>query len=138
MGHVLGAEKYLFLMRGRRAAMPQAGRVGGIRSIRGPEVSLWSLRVGLYMVSRLHRMRRRFEDNRPILSALQAMRACWCVKTPPLFYVVKGVPPLSPTSFGVLPLFPPEKRENGFYRKGCGVFTRQGRRIEALCKVAGS
>ena len=49
----------------------------------------------------------------------------WCVKTPPLFYVVKGVPPLSPTSFEVLPLFPPEKwlgEKTGFIEKGAGLY----------------
>ena len=49
----------------------------------------------------------------------------WCVKTPPLFYVVKGVPPLSPTSFGVLPLFPPKKERKRVLSKRVRVFTRQ-------------
>ena len=41
--------------------MLHGGHAGGIQSIRGPEASLGSLRVRLYMVSHLHRMRRRFE-----------------------------------------------------------------------------
>ena len=40
--------------------MLHGGHAGGIQSIRGPEASLGSLRVRLYMVSHLHRMRRRF------------------------------------------------------------------------------
>ncbi len=62
MGHVLGGEKGNFLIRGRRAAVLYGGRTSGILSIRGPEVSLGSFWVVLYMVSRLHRMRRRFEE----------------------------------------------------------------------------
>ena len=46
MGHVLGAEKEFFLIRGRRAAKGEGGHAGGILSIRGPEVSLGSPRVG--------------------------------------------------------------------------------------------
>ena len=61
MGHVLGAEKGNFLIRGRGRPTVYGGRAGGILSIRGPVVSLGSLRARLYMVSRLHRMRRRFE-----------------------------------------------------------------------------
>ena len=61
MGHVLGGENEFFLIRGDDAALAHSCRTGLILSIRGPEVSLGSLRVGLYMVSRLHRMRRRFE-----------------------------------------------------------------------------
>ena len=75
MGHVLGAKTINFLIRGSRRYHGHGGRAGVILSIRGPEVSLGSLRVGLYMVSRLHRMRRRFESYRPILSTLQAIRA---------------------------------------------------------------
>ena len=41
--------------------MVKGGGASGILSIRGPEVSLGSLGLLLYMVSRLHRMRRRFE-----------------------------------------------------------------------------
>ena len=61
MGHVLGVEKGMFLIRGRGRPTVYGGRTSGILSIRGPEVSLGSFRVVLYMVSRLHRMRRRFE-----------------------------------------------------------------------------
>ena len=46
------------------ATMPpwsHGGRASGNLSIRGPEVSLRSIGLVLYMVSRLHRMRRRFE-----------------------------------------------------------------------------
>ena len=75
MGHVLGAENAFFLIRGDDAALAHSCRTGLILSIRGPEASLGSLRVGVYMVSRLHRIRRRFEHYRPILSALQAIWA---------------------------------------------------------------
>ena len=61
MGHVLGAKKDFFLIRGRGRPTVYGGRAGGNLSIRGPEVSLGSLGLLLYMVSRLHRMRRRFE-----------------------------------------------------------------------------
>ncbi len=61
MGHVVGAKKGIFLIRGRGRPTVCGGRAGLILSIRGPEVSLGSPRVVLYMVSRLHRMRRRFE-----------------------------------------------------------------------------
>ena len=61
MGHFLGAEKGIFLIRGDDAAMVHGGRASGNLSIRGPEVSLRSLGLVIYMVSRLHRMRRRFE-----------------------------------------------------------------------------
>jgi hypothetical protein len=61
MGHVLGAKKEFFLIRGRWRPTVYGGRTSGILSIRGPEVSLGSLGSVLYMVSRLHRMRRRFE-----------------------------------------------------------------------------
>ena len=71
MGHVLGAEKDFFLMRGDDAAMDHGGRAGLILSIRGPEVSLGSLWVRVYMVSRLHRMRPGSGHNRPILSLLE-------------------------------------------------------------------
>jgi hypothetical protein len=46
MGHVLGAEKEFFLIRGDDVAMVRVGRASGILSIRGPEVSLGSPRVG--------------------------------------------------------------------------------------------
>ena len=46
MGHVLGAEKFFFLIRADDAAMVQSGRAGGILSIPAPEVSLGLLRVG--------------------------------------------------------------------------------------------
>ena len=71
MGHVLGAEKEFFLIRGDDAAVLHGGRASGILSIRGPEVSLGSLWVRVYMVSRLHRMRPGSGHNRPILSSLQ-------------------------------------------------------------------
>ena len=61
MGHVPGAEKDFFLIRGRGRPTVDGGRTSGILSIRGPEVSLGSFRVVLYMVSRLRRMHRRFE-----------------------------------------------------------------------------
>ena len=70
-----GGRKMFFLIRGDDAALAHSGRTGLILSIRGPEASLGSLRVGVYMVSRLHRIRRRFEHYRPILSALQAIWA---------------------------------------------------------------
>ena len=46
MGHFLGAEKEFFLIRGRGRPTVYGGRASGILSIRGPEVSLGSLRVG--------------------------------------------------------------------------------------------
>ena len=46
MGHVPGAEKNNFLIRGRGRPTVYGGRTSGILSIRGPEVSLGSLRVG--------------------------------------------------------------------------------------------
>ena len=46
MGHVSGAEKLNFLIRGRGRPTVQGGRASGILSIRGPEVTLGSLRVG--------------------------------------------------------------------------------------------
>ena len=45
MGHVLGAEKGNFLIRGRGRPTVYGGRTSGILSIRGPEVSLRSPRV---------------------------------------------------------------------------------------------
>ena len=71
MGQVLGAEKGNFLIRGRGRPTVYGGRTSGILSIRGPEVSLGSLWVRVYMVSRLHRMRPGSGHNRPILSSLQ-------------------------------------------------------------------
>ena len=46
MGHVLGAEKEFFLIRGRGRPTVYGGRASGILSICGPEVSLGALRVG--------------------------------------------------------------------------------------------
>ncbi len=46
MGHVLGAEKGFFLIRGHGPAMVQGGRACGILSIPAKEVSLGSPRVG--------------------------------------------------------------------------------------------
>ena len=46
MGHFLGAEKRIFLIRGDDAAMVHGGRAGGILSIPAKEVSLGSPRVG--------------------------------------------------------------------------------------------
>ena len=46
MGHVLGAEKRLFLIRGDDAATVHAGRADLILSIPAQEVSLGSPRVG--------------------------------------------------------------------------------------------
>ena len=46
MGHVLGGEKDFFLIRGRGRPTVYGGRTSGILSIRGPEVSLGSPRVG--------------------------------------------------------------------------------------------
>ena len=43
MGHVLGAEKDFFLIRGDDAAMVNAGRAGLILSIPAQEVSLGSI-----------------------------------------------------------------------------------------------
>ena len=68
MGHVLGAKKGNFLIRGRGAAMLHGGRACGILSIPAQEVSLGSLGVGIDMVSRLPRMRPGLGHNRPILS----------------------------------------------------------------------
>ena len=45
MGHVLGAEKEFFLIRGRGCPTVYSGSGSGILSIRGPEVSLESPRV---------------------------------------------------------------------------------------------
>ena len=45
MGHVPGAEKGNFLIRGRGRPPVNGGRTIGILSIRGPEISLGSLRV---------------------------------------------------------------------------------------------
>ena len=71
MGHLLGAGKEFFLIRARGRPTVYGGRASGILSIRGPEVSLGSLMIVLYMVSRLHRMRPGSGHNRPILSSLQ-------------------------------------------------------------------
>ena len=46
MGHLLGAEKYFFLIRGAQAGNTQGGRAGLILSIPAQEVSLGSPRVG--------------------------------------------------------------------------------------------
>ena len=46
MGHVLGAEKGYFLIRDRGRPAVYGGRTSGNLSIRGPEVSLGSPRVG--------------------------------------------------------------------------------------------
>ena len=46
MGHLLGAEKGIFLIRGRGRPTVHGGHAGVILSIRGPEVSLGSPRVG--------------------------------------------------------------------------------------------
>ena len=46
MGHVLGTEKLNFLIRGRGRPTVYSGRASGILSIRGPEVSPGSPRVG--------------------------------------------------------------------------------------------
>ena len=46
MGHVPGAEKGNFLIRGRGRPTVYGGRAGLILSIRGPEVSLGSPRGG--------------------------------------------------------------------------------------------
>ena len=67
----MGAEKDFFSIRGRGRPTVYGGRAGLILSIRGPEVSLGSLWVRVYMVSRLHRMRPGSGHNRPILSSLQ-------------------------------------------------------------------
>ena len=45
VGHVLGGEKGNFLIRGRGRPPVNGGRTIGILSIRGPEISLGSLRV---------------------------------------------------------------------------------------------
>ena len=71
MGHVLGAEKGFFLIRGDDAAMVHGGRACGNLSIPAQAVSLGSLGVGLDMVSRLPRMRPGSGHNRPILSPLR-------------------------------------------------------------------
>ena len=46
-GHVLRAEKLNFLIRGRGRPTVHGARASGTLSIRGPEVSLGSLRVGI-------------------------------------------------------------------------------------------
>ena len=46
MGHVLGAEKGIFLIRADDGAMVHGGRAGGILSIPAQKVSLGSPRVG--------------------------------------------------------------------------------------------
>ena len=46
MGHVLGGEKGIFLIRGAQADAPQGGCASGILSILAQEVSLGSRRVG--------------------------------------------------------------------------------------------
>ena len=46
MGHLLGAGKGNFLIRGRGRPTVYGGRAGLILSIHGPEVSLGSLRIG--------------------------------------------------------------------------------------------
>ena len=56
MGHFLGAEKINFF-NSRYRRSHQGGRVSGILSIRGPEVSLGSPRSVLDMGNRLRRMR---------------------------------------------------------------------------------
>ena len=98
--------------------------------LRSPRGRLGSV---LYTCKRLRRVRGRVHRYLHISTGPEPDIGPWCVKTPPLFYVVKGVPPLSPTSFGVLPLLP--LRENGFDRKGCGVFTRQHRAGAQVPKV---
>ena len=46
MGHVLGAENYVFLIRGRPAAHGHGGRASGILSILAKQVSRGAHRVG--------------------------------------------------------------------------------------------
>ena len=46
MVQVLGAEKDFFLIRGQTSAREHGSRADGILSIRAPEVSLGSVRVG--------------------------------------------------------------------------------------------
>ena len=50
MGHFLGAEKGNFLIRGRGRPTVNGGRTSGILSIRGPEISPGSPRVGIIHV----------------------------------------------------------------------------------------
>ena len=71
MGHLLGGEKLIFLIRGRGRPTVHGGRACGILSIPVQEVSLGSLGVGIDMVSRLPRMRPGSGHNRPILSSLE-------------------------------------------------------------------
>ena len=59
MGHVLGAEKGIFLIRGRGRPTVYGARAGGILSIPAQEVSLGSPRVGTIHVQAPTRMRRR-------------------------------------------------------------------------------
>ena len=76
MGHVPGAEKENFLIRGRGRPTVYGARTSGNLSIRGPAVSLGSLRVEVYMASRLQRMRGRFQHSSAnILSTIQPTRA---------------------------------------------------------------
>ena len=71
MGHLLGGEKLIFLIRGRGRPTVYGSRACGILSIPVQEVSLGSLWVVLDMVSRLPRMRPGSGHNRPILSSLE-------------------------------------------------------------------
>jgi len=57
------------------------------------------------------------------LGGIMVQVRAWCVKTPPLFYVVKGVPPLSPLSYvvrGATPFSSRKKEKTGFIEKGAG------------------
>jgi hypothetical protein len=69
MGHVLGAKKGLFVIRGRRAARARAAApVESCQSL--PKRSLWSCLGPLLVVcNRLQRMRPGSGHNRPILSS---------------------------------------------------------------------
>ena len=65
MGHLLGAEKGNFLIRGRGRPTVYGGRAGGILSILAGEVSLGSPRVGTIHV----------QSPTPRAAALQAFLA---------------------------------------------------------------
>ena len=125
MGHLLGAKKCFFLIRGRGPPTVYGGRASGILSIRGPGVSLGSLRVVLYMVSRLHRMRAASEHNRPILSALQA--SLWTMNYLAMASRALGGPKRRRMRCRRLPTTRPTPRglqEPILPRKKCAIWTR--------------
>ena len=71
MGHLLGGETINFLIRGAEVA----SRAGGIQSIRGPEVSLGSLRVDIRRAQSPTPHTPVLGSYLPILSAVQLLPA---------------------------------------------------------------